>query len=71
MSRGLGDVYKRQGDFWPHMLVAEGAAEAAFDAHGLAVWDSAPLRVIVEEAGGRYDDDHASSNGVLDLSGLR
>ena len=59
------------GDFWPHMLVAEGAAEAAFDAHGLAVWDSAPLRVIVEEAGGRYDDDHASSNGVLDLSGLR
>ena len=59
------------GDFWPHMLVAEGAAEAAFDAHGLAVWDSAPLRVIVEEAGGRYDDDHASSNGVLDLTGLR
>ena len=58
------------GDFWAHMLVAEGAAELAVDAAGLAVWDSAPLRVIVEEAGGRFDDGHVSSNGVLDLAGL-
>ncbi len=58
------------GDFWAHMLVAEGAAEVAVDALGLAVWDSAPLGVILEEAGGRFDDP-VSSNGRLDLSGLR
>ncbi len=57
------------GDFWAHMLVAEGSAELAVDAHGLAIWDSAPLRIIVEEAGGRFDDP-VSSNGLLDLSGL-
>jgi len=58
------------GDFWAHMLVAEGAAEVAVDALGLAVWDTAPLGVILEEAGGRFDDP-VSSNGQLDLSGLR
>jgi histidinol-phosphatase len=58
------------GDFWAHMLVAEGAAEVAVDALGLAVWDTAPLGVILEEAGGRFDDP-VSSNGRLDLSGLR
>jgi histidinol-phosphatase len=58
------------GDFWAHMLVAEGAAEAAVDALGLAIWDTAPLGVILEEAGGRFDDP-VSWNGRLDLSGLR
>jgi len=58
------------GDFWAHMLVAEGAAEAAVDAEGLAVWDVAPTAVIVEEAGGRFERGHVSSNGRLDLSGL-
>ena len=58
------------GDFWAHMLVAEGAADAAFDASGLAIWDWAPLKVIVEEAGGRYESS-VSWNGVLDVSGLR
>jgi histidinol-phosphatase len=58
------------GDFWAHMLVAEGAAEVAVDALGLAFWDTAPLGVILEEAGGRFDDP-VSSNGRLDLSGLR
>ena len=58
------------GDFWAHMLVAEGAADVAFDASGLAIWDWAPLKVIVEEAGGRYESS-VSWNGVLDLSGLR
>jgi histidinol-phosphatase len=57
------------GDFWAHMLVAEGAAEVAVDALGLAAWDTAPLGVILEEAGGRFDDP-VSSNGRLDLSGL-
>jgi histidinol-phosphatase len=62
------------GDFWQHMLVAEGSLDAAVDAH-LAVWDYGPLGVIVEEAGGRVTalDGAApspgaqvvSSNGVL------
>ena len=58
------------GDFWAHMLVAEGAAEVAVDALGLAPWDTAPLGVILEEAGGRFDDP-VSWNGRIDLSGLR
>jgi len=58
------------GDFWAHMLVAEGAAELAVDAPGLAIWDSAPLPVILEEAGGRYEDS-VSWNGRIDVSELR
>src|SRR5205085_609561 len=41
------------GDFWMHMLVAEGAADAAVDG-GLQRWDTAAVEVIVEEAGGRF-----------------
>ena len=58
------------GDFWAHMLVAEGAADAAFDASGLKIWDWAPMKILVEEAGGRYEDS-ISWNGVLDVSALR
>ena len=43
------------GGFWQHMLVAEGATEAALDLHSKA-WDLAPLGLIVEEAGGRATD---------------
>jgi histidinol-phosphatase len=57
------------GDFWQHMLVAEGAVEVAVDAR-LEPWDRAPLEVIVEEAGGRFERGHVSSNGLLDLTGL-
>jgi histidinol-phosphatase len=52
------------GDFWIHMLVAEGAAEAALETEG-AIWDFAPLQVIVEEAGGRFSD----LNGVATPAG--
>jgi histidinol-phosphatase len=68
---------KRQrgfGDFYQHVLVAEGAGEIAIDV-GLAPWDIAALVVIVEEAGGRAttlagrSDIHGrslvTSNGVL------
>ena len=58
------------GDFWAHMLVAEGAAEAAIDASGLAIWDWAPMKILVEEAGGRYKES-VSWNGRLDVSALR
>jgi len=44
------------GDFWAHMLVAEGAVDAAADAVGVAIWDLAAVQVIVEEAGGRFSD---------------
>lgn len=53
------------GDFWAHMLVAEGAAEVAVDPPGLAIWDTAAVAVIVEEAGGRFDG-RVSSNGLFD-----
>jgi histidinol-phosphatase len=58
------------GDFWAHMLVAEGAAEVAVDSPGLALWDTAPLGIVLEEAGGRFEDP-VSWNGRLDVSGLR
>jgi histidinol-phosphatase len=40
------------GDFYQHLLVAEGAGEVAIDPE-VKPWDIAALQVIVEEAGGR------------------
>src|SRR5262245_47757269 len=67
-ARGLGD-------FWAHMLVAEGAVDAAVDAPGISEWDLAAVQVIVEEAGGRFSDfagaaridsgSAVTSNGLL------
>jgi len=72
------------GDFWAHMLVAEGAVDGAVDAVGVAVWDLAAVQVVVEEAGGRFSDRSGevrldagtavTSNGLLHdalLAGLR
>ena len=63
------------GDFWSHMLVAEGAVDGAIDANGGSLWDLAAVQVIVEEAGGTFTDfagEHRvdggsaiSSNGLL------
>lgn len=63
------------GDFWQHMLVAEGAIDLAVDAVGLAPYDLAAPMVVVEEAGGRFTDRNGvrtyeadtaiSSNGLL------
>jgi histidinol-phosphatase len=41
------------GDFWSHMLVAEGAVDLAAEPE-LELYDMAALAVIVEEAGGRF-----------------
>lgn len=41
------------GDFWQHCLVAEGAIDIAAEPE-VALWDLAPLSVIVTEAGGRF-----------------
>jgi histidinol-phosphatase len=45
-ARGLGD-------FWMHMLVAEGAFDVAVEPV-VSLWDLAAVQVIVEEAGGRF-----------------
>ena len=46
------------GDFWQHMLVAEGAVDLAVDAVGLQPYDLAAVMVVVEEAGGTFTDRH-------------
>jgi histidinol-phosphatase len=63
------------GDFWQHCLVAEGALDVAIDAIGVAAYDIAAVRLIVEESGGTFTDRHGeathehdsaiSTNGVL------
>ena len=43
------------GDFWSHMLVAEGVIDIAVEPVAMA-WDLAAPQLIVEEAGGRFTD---------------
>jgi histidinol phosphatase-like enzyme (inositol monophosphatase family) len=43
------------GDFWSHMLVAEGAVDISAEPEA-SLWDLAALQVIVQEAGGRFTD---------------
>ena len=66
-SRGFGDFYQ-------HMLVAEGAGDVAIDP-GVHPWDVAAIQVIVEEAGGKattlggardvYGGSLVTTNGLL------
>ena len=55
--RLLKDTNRQRGfgDFYPHMLVAMGCGEYAID-FKLNVWDIAPLKIIVEEAGGQFSN---------------
>jgi histidinol-phosphatase len=52
------------GDFWQHLLVAEGAFDVAIDPI-VALWDIAALIPIITEAGGRWTtvDGRADANG--------
>ncbi|WP_283138379.1 histidinol-phosphatase [Rhizohabitans arisaemae] len=43
------------GDFWSHMMVAEGSVDISAEPE-LSMWDIAALTVIVEEAGGMFTD---------------
>ena len=62
------------GDFWQHMLVADGTADIAVEPI-VNLWDLAALLVVVEEAGGRFTNldgvrtadggSAVSSNGLL------
>lgn len=73
-SRGMGD-------FWQHMLVAEGAMDVAVDAVGVAAYDIAAVKPIVEAAGGAFTDREGvathehdtaiSTNGLLHEEILR
>ena len=56
------------GDFWSHMLVAEGAVDVAIEPK-LAVWDMAALDIIVREAGGTFTN-MAGQNGPFGGSGV-
>jgi histidinol-phosphatase len=72
-NRGLGD-------FWQHCLVAEGALDIACDPV-VQIWDYAPVRIVVEEAGGRcttFDGgapqpggSFVSTNGLLHGEAVR
>jgi histidinol-phosphatase len=61
------------GDFWSHMLVAEGAVDASCEPE-VSLWDLAALQVIVTEAGGRFSDlsgvDRADGGSVVCSNGL-
>ena len=81
---GLGDRFlelarrcwrtRGLGDFWSHVLVAEGSVDVAAEPE-VSVWDVAAVQVIVEEAGGRFTDlggiarpdggSAVSTNGLL------
>jgi histidinol-phosphatase len=62
------------GDFWQHMLVAEGAIDLAVDAVGLMPYDLAAVMVVVEAAGGTFTDRHGvrtfTSNTAISSNGL-
>lgn len=71
-TRGVGDA-------WQYMLVAEGAAEIALDPE-VSLWDLAAIKVVIEEAGGRFTDlagvvtaaggDSLATNGLVHEAAL-
>jgi histidinol-phosphatase len=71
---GRAWMERAYGDFWQHMLVAEGRLDFAVEAT-VNLWDLAPVQLIVEQAGGRFTDfggaarsdggSGLSSNGLL------
>jgi histidinol-phosphatase len=68
------------GDFWQHVMVAEGVVDVATEPE-VTLWDLAPLAILVEEAGGTFTDLHdrrgpaggsaLATNGVLHETVLR
>jgi len=67
------------GDFYGHVLVAQGSGEIMIE-HGVHAWDVAALLPIVEEAGGRFTNwndertihspDVIASNGLMHAPAL-
>ncbi|MBI5161719.1 MAG: histidinol phosphatase [Micrococcales bacterium] len=60
------------GDVWGHMLVAEGALDAAAE-FDVKPWDIAPIAPIIREAGGRFTsadgEDDITSGSILVSNG--
>jgi histidinol-phosphatase len=52
-----GSVWRSRayGDFWSHVLVAEGALDVSAEPE-VSIWDVAALQIIVTEAGGIFTD---------------
>jgi histidinol-phosphatase len=77
---GMAWRTRAYGDFWSHMLVAEGAVDVAAEPT-LALWDLAALVPIVSEAGGSLtsvegtnatlEGSAVSTNGLLHAPVLR
>jgi histidinol-phosphatase len=61
LQRSVGRL-RNYGDFWQHMMVAEGSLDIAIDAIGLGAYDIAAITTIVSEAGGVW----SNRNGVAD-----
>lgn len=76
----LTQVQRGFGDFYGHVLVAQGSGELMIE-HGVHIWDVAAIVPIIEEAGGRLTDwdgnrtierpDVVTSNGLLHEETLR
>jgi len=66
-------VMRAFGDFWSHMLVAEGVIDIAIEAW-VNPWDVAATQVIITEAGGRFSDfdgaDRIDSGTVISTNGV-
>lgn len=62
------------GDFWQHMLVAQGAIDVAIDAIGVAPYDNAAIYPIIQEAGGTITDRFGKTdwraNSMISTNGL-
>ena len=61
------------GDFWSHVLLAEGGVDVVVEPE-VAHWDLAAVKVIVEEAGGRLTDlagePRADGGSAVSTNGL-
>jgi len=78
----VGRTHRQRGfgDFYGFVLVAQGSGEIMVE-HGVHAWDVAALKVIIEEAGGRFSNwdggtsihrpDVVVSNGKLHDETLR
>lgn len=66
----INDAWRTRavGDFWSHVLVAEGVMDVAIEP-SLALWDMAPLDIVVREAGGTFSDLQGN-DGPFGKSGL-
>ena len=66
----INDAWRTRavGDFWSHVLVAEGVMDVAIEP-SLSLWDMAPLDIVVREAGGTFSDLQGNE-GPFGKSGL-